>query len=93
MSWNGGIDLRLPEALRHGIGYLDAAYSYAGGNNERALGRFFAKFPDARKKFWLTSKSNRHEPEGYEALLQESLERMQTSHVDAYFLHGLKDPA
>jgi aryl-alcohol dehydrogenase-like predicted oxidoreductase len=84
-------DPKLPEALAHGITYWDAAWRYTGGTNELAIGSFVER-TGKRGELWITSKSDLHDPAGFEKRLGESLTRMKTKHVDMYFLHGLRDP-
>ncbi|GAA1163050.1 aldo/keto reductase [Kribbella jejuensis] len=68
---------------------FDTAYIYGGGRGEKLLGQ------------WMTSRGNRDEvvvigkgahtphcdPESITRQLHESLERLQTDHVDLYFMH------
>lgn len=91
MPWDTKWDPKLPETLKNGIDYLDAAWSYTGGNNELAIGSFLER-TKLRDKLWITSKSNVWDPDGFEGRLNESLSRMKTSYVNMYFLHGLNDP-
>jgi uncharacterized protein len=91
MSWNTKWDPKLPESLKNGVDYFDCAWSYSGGTNELALGSFLQR-TQLRDKLWITSKSNQHDPAGVEHHLSESLQRLSTSYVDMYFLHGLEDP-
>jgi uncharacterized protein len=90
MQWDTKWDPKLPESIKHGIDYLDAAWSYAGGNNELAIGSFLER-TKLRDKLWITSKSPLWDPAGFEQRLNESLSRMKTSYVNMYFLHGLRD--
>ncbi len=91
MTWNTKWDPKLPEAIKHGINYFDAAWSYSGGTNELAIGSFLER-TQQRDKLWITSKSNLKDPAGFELRLNESLARMKTSYVDMYYLHALEDP-
>jgi predicted aldo/keto reductase-like oxidoreductase len=84
-------DPKLAEALRFGANYFDAADCYGGGTCESAVGSFLTQ-AKARDKVWITSKSDEHEPEGLEATLATALKKLQTDHVDMYYLHALKDP-
>ncbi len=88
--------------LQRGINHWDTASSYAGGNSELGIGKFFSKNPDARKEVFLVTKASdaKKEPtpkaivERAEILLQESLKKMNTDYIDLYCgVHGLKDPA
>lgn len=81
-------DPKLAEALRFGVNYFDAADCYGGGSCEPAVGSFHVK-ANARDKVWITSKSDEHEPAGFEKTLAASLEKLKTDHVDMYFLHAL----
>ncbi|WP_410793793.1 aldo/keto reductase [Kribbella sp. C-35] len=68
---------------------FDTAYIYGGGRGEKLLGQ------------WMTSRGNRDDvvvigkgahtpycdPESLTRQLHESLERLQTDHVDLYFMH------
>jgi hypothetical protein len=91
MNWNTKWDPKLPEAIKHGINYFDAAWSYSGGTNELAIGSFLER-TQQRDKLWITSKSNLKDPDGFGRRLDESLARMKTSYVDMYYLHALEDP-
>ncbi len=94
MPWNTKWDPKLPEALKHGITYWDAAYVYSGGTNEQAIGTFFERSKSTKRKdIWITSKSPLKDPEGFEKRLGESLARMKIPYVDMYYLHGVDDPS
>jgi len=84
-------DPRLAECMRFGVDYFDAAYVYAGGTTETAVGSFHTRARN-RNKIWITSKSDKFDPAGFEARLEESLRKLRTKHVDMYLLHGLGDP-
>jgi predicted aldo/keto reductase-like oxidoreductase len=92
----GGVNLdprfdpKLAEALRFGANYVDAADCYGGGSCETAVGNFHTR-ADIRKELWITSKSDAHDPEGFERTLETSLEKMQTDYVDMYYLHALQN--
>ncbi len=91
ISFDRRFDPRLAEALRFGVNYFDTADCYAGGNSEIAVGNFLEK-TGKRKEAWITTKSDRHDPEGLEATLATSLRKLKTDYVDLLFLHALKDP-
>jgi predicted aldo/keto reductase-like oxidoreductase len=84
-------DPKLAEAVRHGVTYIDTADCYGNGNSEVAVGSFLEK-SGARDQLWITSKSDAHDPAGFEATLNQSLSRLKTDRVDMYYLHALKDP-
>ena len=84
-------DPKLAEALRFGVDYVDAADCYGGGTCETAVGAFHTR-AKLRDKLWITSKSDRHDPAGFEKTLTTGLGKLQTDYVNMYFLHMLQDP-
>lgn len=82
----------LKKALDWGVTYWDTADCYMNGNSELGIGMYFEKFPAARKKVFLVSKSDQRDPGGMTELLNRSLQRMKTDHIDLYFLHGVGNP-
>lgn len=83
-------DPRLAEAARFGVTYIDAADCYGGGSCETAVGSF-QTLAKNRADLWITSKSDKHDPEGFEETLKTSLTKLKTDYVDMFFLHGLDD--
>ena len=81
--------LVLRQALKWGVTYWDTADCYEGGRSERGIGSFFSKYPEARNKIFLVSKSDARDPSGMTHLLDRSLERMKTDYIDLYFVHGI----
>ena len=81
--------LMMKQAVRWGVTYWDTADCYQGGS-ERGIGKYFAKYPEDRKKVFLVTKSDADDPKGMTRLLDRSLERMNTDHVDLYFVHGIR---
>jgi len=82
--------LLLRQALKWGVTYWDTADCYEGGNSEAGIGQFLKKYPDTRKTIFLVSKSDRRDPKGLSELLDRSLQKMNTDHIDLYFIHGTK---
>ena len=78
------------QAFKMGVTYWDTADSYGWGKNEKAIGKYFAKFPDDRKKVFLVTKARTTDPKELTEKLNTSLERMNTSYVDLYFIHYVK---
>jgi predicted aldo/keto reductase-like oxidoreductase len=78
------------QAFKMGVTYWDTADSYGWGKNEKAIGKYFAKFPDDRKKVFLVTKANTTDPKKLTEKLNTSLERMNTSYVDLYFIHYVR---
>jgi hypothetical protein len=83
-------DPKLAEALRFGVDYFDTAASYGNGASEAAIGSFLSRVD--RSKVWITTKSEAHDPEGFERALDGSLQRLRTKSVELFFLHALQDP-
>jgi len=90
MTWDTKWDPKLPESLKNGIDYFDAAWNYSGGTNELAIGSFLQR-TRLREKIWITTKAKAWDPAGVEQQLGESLARMKTSYINLFFLHGLND--
>ena len=91
MGFDTKFDPRLAEGVRFGVNYVDAADCYAGGKSETGLAAYFSRAKN-RDKVWVTSKSDKHDPAGFEKTVFQSLERIQTDYVDLYYLHDLGDP-
>lgn len=83
--------LLLRQAVKMGVTYWDTAYRYEGGNSEKAIGNYFSKYPDDRKKVFLVTKTPSGVPDKMTQYLHTSLERMQTSYVDLFFIHKVSD--
>jgi predicted aldo/keto reductase-like oxidoreductase len=75
------------QAFKMGVTYWDTADSYGGGKNEKAIGKYFAKFPDDREKVFLVTKAGTSNPKKLTEKLNTSLERMNTTYIDLYFIH------
>ena len=79
------------QAIKMGVTYWDTADGYGWGKNEKAIGKYFAKFPNDRKKVFLVTKAAASDPNKLTEKLNTSLQRMNTSYVDLYFIHYVKD--
>jgi predicted aldo/keto reductase-like oxidoreductase len=77
-------------AYKMGVTYWDTADSYGWGKNEKAIGKYFKKFPDDRKNIFLVTKAPTSDPEELTEKLNASLKKMNTSYVDLYFIHYVK---
>ena len=83
--------LLLRQAFKLGVTYWDTAEMYSGGKSEKAMGKYFSKFPDDRKKIFLVTKARTSDPAELSWNLNQSLERLQTDYVDLYFVHMVTD--
>ena len=81
--------LLLKQAVQWGVTYWDTANTYMGGNSEKAIGKYFGKYPEDRRKIFLVTKSHAWNADGRTRDLNLSLERMQTDYIDLYFVHGI----
>ena len=79
------------QALKMGVTYWDTADSYGWGKNEKAIGKYFAKFPEDREKIFLVTKASTSDPQKLADKLNASLQRLNTSYVDMYFIHYVSD--
>jgi predicted aldo/keto reductase-like oxidoreductase len=79
------------QAINMGVTYWDTAEGYRWGKNEKAIGKYFNRFPDDRKKVFLVTKGGTSDPAALTEKLNDSLRRMNTSYVDMYFIHYVSD--
>ena len=78
------------QAFKMGVRYWDTADGYGWGKNEKAIGKYFGKFPEDRKKVFLVTKAGTSDPKELTEKLNTSFERMNTSYIDLYFIHYVK---
>jgi len=83
--------LLLRQAVKMGVTYWDTADRYEGGNSEKAIGNYFEKFPDDRKRVFLVTKTSSSDPDRMSRDLDTSLQRLKTAYVDLYFIHAVSD--
>jgi predicted aldo/keto reductase-like oxidoreductase len=83
--------LLLRQAIKMGVTYWDTAHSYEGGNSEKAIGNYFNRYSDDRKKVFLVTKTPSSVPIKMTQYLDTSLERLKTSYVDLFFIHQVSD--
>ncbi len=72
-------------AIDQGINYIDTAYVYMRGRNEEVVGQVMKT---KRDRVFLTTKVPRREPKELLSMMETSLKRLQTDHVDLMLLHG-----
>lgn len=82
--------LLLKQAVKWGVTYWDTADCYQSGS-ETGIGRYLARNPGDRGKIFLVSKSDSRDPDGMTRLLDRSLSRLQTPHIDLYLVHGIRN--
>jgi aryl-alcohol dehydrogenase-like predicted oxidoreductase len=80
----------LNTALDRGIRYFDTAWIYSQGQSEKRVG-LVAKH--RRKEMWIATKVWDTTRDGARRQLEDSLQRLQTDHVDEWRLHNVWDMA
>jgi aryl-alcohol dehydrogenase-like predicted oxidoreductase len=73
-------------AVELGVNYFDCAHTYWGGRSEEVYGQVL---PAARKKVFITTKSDKRDKAGARAELELSLKRMKTDYVDLWQIHAV----
>jgi predicted aldo/keto reductase-like oxidoreductase len=81
----------LKQAIRWGVTYWDTAHVYSGGRSETGIGQYFQRYPDDRQKIFLVTKSTARSRSGMSRDLATSLRRMNTDHIDLFFVHAIRD--
>ena len=80
------------EALNHafdlGITYMDTAYGYGDGLSEERVGKVMKT---RRKGIFLATKINKRKGDEAQRVLEGSLKRLQTDHLDLIHVHSLTD--
>ena len=79
----------LMRAYELGVNYFDTAYYYCHSNSEIAIGKALAPIRD---KVYISTKCPLEKvdsPEDYEAILDDSLRKLGTDHVDFYHFWGI----
>ena len=77
-------------AIDAGINYIDTAHGYMGGVNEEIIGQVLRT---KRDKVFITTKVDSNNPDEIPAMIETSLKRLNTDHVDLLLLHGLSQRA
>jgi aryl-alcohol dehydrogenase-like predicted oxidoreductase len=78
------------EALRLGVRYCDTAPAYAHSQDYYGAA-FRAAGPGARDRVFLASKTHARDRDGALRLLDESLRKLGTDHLDLWQLHDLRE--
>ncbi|KRF18072.1 aldo/keto reductase [Paenibacillus sp. Soil787] len=75
-------------AIDEGITYFDTAPSYSNGQSEERLGKALAH-DGRRNEVWIATKTHDRTRDGSMKLLEASLKRLQTDHVEEWRLHNI----
>ena len=77
-------------AWSKGIRYFDTADCYKGGQSEKNIATWLAKYPERRKELFLVSKDHpRREPKQLLSIIDNRLKACGTDYLDLLFVHGL----
>ena len=74
-------------AIDLGVNYIDTAASYGRGVSQKHIGMVMKTI---RKEVWLSSKTHDRSYDGSMRLLEESLNSLQTDHLDMWQLHNVQ---
>jgi pyridoxine 4-dehydrogenase len=77
----------LREAIEAGLGLIDTAHSYSGGDSERAIGDALSPKPDGLLVGTKGGYGGTATPEELRAQIEQSLESLRTEAIDLYYLH------
>lgn len=78
----------LNHALDLGITYVDTAYGYGNGLSEERVGKIMKT---RRKEVWLATKVQARNGDEAMRIIEGSLKRLQTDHLDLIHIHSLSD--
>jgi uncharacterized protein len=78
----------LNRAFDLGITYMDTAYGYGDGLSEERVGKVMKT---RRKGIFLVTKINKRKGDEAQRVLEGSLKRLQTDHLDLIHVHSLTD--
>jgi len=81
----------LREAVDSGLGLIDTAHVYSGGDSERAIGEALSPKPDGLVVATKGGYSGSGGSEALRAQIEQSLESLRTETIDLYYLHRI-DP-
>jgi pyridoxine 4-dehydrogenase len=81
----------LREAVDAGVGLIDTAHVYTGGDSERAIGAALSPKPDRVVIATKGGYSGRGSPEALREQIEQSLDSLRTEVIDLYYLHRV-DP-
>src|SRR3954447_1393108 len=79
------------EAINGGLGMIDTAHVYTGGDSERAIGEALSPPPEQVVIATKGGYSGSGSPQDLRAQIDQSLESLRTESIDLYYLHRI-DP-
>ncbi len=81
----------LREAVEAGLGMIDTAHVYTGGDSERAIGETLLPQPEGLVIATKGGYSGSGSPEALRAQIEQSFESLRAATIDLYYLHRI-DP-
>jgi pyridoxine 4-dehydrogenase len=79
----------LREAVQAGLGLIDTAHVYSGGDSERAIGEAFSAQPDGLVVATKGGYSGSASAGELRTQIDQSLESLRTDTIDLYYLHRI----
>jgi pyridoxine 4-dehydrogenase len=79
----------LRQAVEAGLGLIDTAHVYSGGDSERAIGEAFSPQPDGLLVATKGGYSGSASAGELRAQIEQSLESLRTDMIDLYYLHRI----
>jgi predicted aldo/keto reductase-like oxidoreductase len=76
----------MSNAIDNGISYIDTAYGYGNGQSETWVGKLM---PKRRNEVFLATKVNMRKADDAMRIIEGSLKRLNTDHVDLLHIHSL----
>jgi pyridoxine 4-dehydrogenase len=77
----------LREAVEAGLGMIDTAHVYSGGDSERAIGEAFSPKPEGLVVATKGAYTGSGSPEELRAQIEQSLASLRTDAIGLYYLH------
>jgi len=81
----------LREAVEAGLGHIDTAHGYSGGDSERAIGDALRPYPDGLLVATKGGYTGSGSPEALREQIEQSLESLRTETIGLFYLHRI-DP-
>ena len=82
-------EVLIQAAIDRGVNYIDTAHVYMNGQNEQIIGNVMKTMRD--KVFLTTKLLGISSVSQFPAMMETSLKRLQTDHVDCVLLHDTSD--
>ncbi len=81
--------LLLKQAHQWGVNFWDTAEGYGNGRSEEGFGRYFTRYPEARREIIVVTKTRPSSPENLTVSLERSLKNLASDYVDLFYVHAI----